>query len=61
MFRYLFIIGALCIMVFCMMTVLLAVKIMKREPVGMMLQLMLLLVIFAVMSFVLAYMLRTAV
>ena len=48
-------------MAFCLMTVLLAVKIMKREPVGMMLQLMLLLVIFAVMSFVLAYMLRTAV
>lgn len=60
MFRYLYLIGALCIIVFCMMIVLLAVRIMKKEPVGLMLQLMLLLVIFAVMSFVLAYMLRTA-
>ena len=44
-----------------MMIVLLAVKLMKREPAGLMLELMILLVIFAVMCFVLAYMLRTSV
>lgn len=59
MYIYLFILGGLCIVLLMILTVIIGLKAPRREPVGLLLHGIGLLILFAVCAFVMAFVLQS--